>query len=241
MNVIGCGRIGSYIAKVSKAKTFSRSEKLADFEAGPIVIATRNDDLEKILKEIPKNRFSDLVFIQNGMYQPVLDKYGISECTKVLIYFAIQNKGDKPVDGKGTVVTGKHGISIKQLLNKNEIDASLLKEDQFNIVMFEKLLWNCVFGLLCRVYNKNVGDLVQAHRDEIEKLTEELSAIIAEKENVQMPFDTSEKLCDYSMKISDYIGDVKEWSWRNGWFWDYKQTDLHSKLLGLANLDFNYQ
>ena len=108
MNVIGNGRVGSYIASLSGARVYTRNDPLVDFNEGPIVVATRNDDLASIIPNIPKERMVDLVFIQNGMYLTELESLGVANPTLLLIYFAIQSKGDRPVDGGGTLVTGKY-------------------------------------------------------------------------------------------------------------------------------------
>lgn len=46
-------------------------------EAGPIYICTRNDDLDAIIEKTPMNRREDLVFLQNGMLSPYLEKKGL--------------------------------------------------------------------------------------------------------------------------------------------------------------------
>ena len=51
--------------------------------AGPIVVCTRNDDLQAIVDATPADRREDLVFIQNGMLQPWLDAQGLGENTQV--------------------------------------------------------------------------------------------------------------------------------------------------------------
>jgi hypothetical protein len=51
--------------------------------AGPIVVCTRNDDLQAIVDATPADRREDLVFIQNGMLQPWLDAQDLGENTQV--------------------------------------------------------------------------------------------------------------------------------------------------------------
>ncbi len=51
--------------------------------AGPIVVCTRNDDLQAIVEATPAARREDLVFIQNGMLQPWLDAQGLGDNTQV--------------------------------------------------------------------------------------------------------------------------------------------------------------
>jgi hypothetical protein len=46
-------------------------------EPGPIYICTRNDDLDAIIEKTPLTRREDLVFLQNGMLSPYLEKKGL--------------------------------------------------------------------------------------------------------------------------------------------------------------------
>lgn len=51
--------------------------------AGPIVVCTRNDDLQAVVDATPAERRGDLVFTQNGMLQPWLDARGLGDNTQV--------------------------------------------------------------------------------------------------------------------------------------------------------------
>lgn len=240
MNVIGNGRVGSYIASLTAAKVYSRNDPLVGFNEGPIVIATRNDDLAAIIPNIPKERMVDLVFIQNGMYLTKLESLGVTNPTLILIYFAIQSKGDKPVDGGGTLITGKHSSFFVNLFTADGIEIKEVEKPIFYRAMFEKLLWNCVFGLLCRIHNSDVGTLVLESRDEIYRLTDDLIRVIEDTQGVSLDSGVVDRLCEYSLTIAAYQGDVKEFKWRNGWFLEQKRTPLHLDFLDKANLGFSY-
>lgn len=240
VNVIGNGRVGGYIASLSEARVYKRNDPLVDFNEGPIVVATRNDDLVSIIPKIPKERINDLVFIQNGMYLTELKSLGVTDPTLILIYFAIQSKGDTPVDGGGTLATGKHSDYFVNLFSKPGIKIKQVENLIFYRSMFEKLLWNCVFGLLCRIHKKNVGTIVLESKDEITTLCNELVCVIEDTQGVTLDTGVVDRLCEYSLTIADYQGDVKEFKWRNGWFLDQKSTPFHLDLLDKANLDFKY-
>lgn len=231
LNVIGAGRLGCFFAGLSKSKVYGRQDELVGFEKGPILVATRNDDLAAVVGLVPKNRHDDLVFLQNGMYFDHVKKLGVEHATYMLVYFAISAKGEKPVDGGETVITGKYSDFFSELLKNEEIAIDVVSRDTFLQKMYQKLLWSVIFGLLCKVYGLSVGELVETHRSDISELTRELSLVIEECEGVRLPDSTEQALCDYSQSISAYKGDVKEWSWRNGWFIDRKKTPLHQNLL----------
>lgn len=50
---------------------------------GPIIVCTRNDDLQGVVDATPEDRSKDLVFTQNGMLQPWLDARGLGDNTQV--------------------------------------------------------------------------------------------------------------------------------------------------------------
>ena len=61
----------------------------------------RNDDLQAVLDATPRERWGDLVFIQNGMLEPWLASKGLEGNTQALVYFAVAKMGEKPTDGAG--------------------------------------------------------------------------------------------------------------------------------------------
>jgi hypothetical protein len=97
--------------------------------------------------------------------------------------------------------------------------------------MVEKLLWNCVFGLLCQRHSASVGTLVLEHGAEIRALSDELQGVAERALDLQLQPGVVQRLCDYSMKIADYKGAVKELPWRNGWFLAQEHSPLHSQWL----------
>lgn len=46
-------------------------------------VCTRNDDLEDVISRTPPVRREDLVFLQNGVLGPLLEKHGLVKNTQV--------------------------------------------------------------------------------------------------------------------------------------------------------------
>lgn len=46
-------------------------------------VCTRNDDLEDVISRTPPGRREDLVFLQNGVLGPLLEKHGLAKNTQV--------------------------------------------------------------------------------------------------------------------------------------------------------------
>ena len=248
ISIVGAGRIGQTFAKIAENKEIEvhllRRGDQDLLTTGPIVICTRNNDLQGVLEWIPLERQADLVFIQNGMLQTWFADQSLQQVTQALLYIAVSKVGDEPVDGLRSVVTGCQSEAFVWLMKELGLQCTAVKRSQFLLEMLEKLLWNCVFGLLCQVHNVTVGEVVAQYRLQVESLSLELLQVACTEMKLDLPFKDEryalvERLCDYSNSIPDYKGAVKEWKWRNGWFWDRQQDSksVHATLLLQAGIN----
>ena len=119
-----------------------------------------NDDLQSVLEWIPPERKSDLVFIQNGMLQTWFAEQSLDSVTQALLYIAVSKVGDEPVDGLRSVVSGPQSESFVWLMQDLGLHCKAISKSQYLFEMLEKLLWNCVFGLLVRC-DVTVGIIVE--------------------------------------------------------------------------------
>ncbi len=229
--IIGAGRVGSALAKIARTAPLSRGQSWAKAQPGPLIVCTRNNDLAGVIEATPQARRADLVFIQNGMIEPLLQDHGLLQNTQALVYFAVSAVGEDPVDGGGTVVSGPWAQEFQSLLGQASLGCTVVDPHSFRLQMVEKLLWNCVFGLLCQRHNASVGALVRDHGAEIRSLSEELQGVAERALELELSPGVAERLCAYSMKIADYQGAVKELPWRNGWFLKQESSPLHAQWL----------
>lgn len=229
--IIGAGRVGLALAKIAKTTPHARGQSWSKAQPGPLIVCTRNDDLAGVIQATPPARRADLVFIQNGMIEPLLKEHGLLQNTQALVYFAVSAKGEDPVDGGGTVVFGPWAQEFQSLLGQASLGCAVVDRHSFSLQMVEKLLWNCVFGLLCQRHSASVGSLVQEHGAEIQALSEELQGVAERALDLELHPGVAQRLCEYSMKIADYQGAVKELPWRNGWFLAQERSPLHSQWL----------
>lgn len=247
ITIVGAGRIGTLFSQLSQNPSVEvsllRRGEQTPLPTGPIVVCTRNDDLDGVLGWIPPERHRDLVFIQNGVLHTWFEQKGLQNVTQGLLYIAVSSVGAEVVDGGRSVVTGPHAESILWLMNTLNLQCTVISKEQFLAEMLEKVLWNCVFGLLCDVHNCTVGELVTGHRSDVSTLTDELRAVALPVLNIsteQLPLDPLlERLCEYSLSISEYRGALKEWKWRNGWFWLQSPDPdcVHASFLRKVNPD----
>ncbi len=229
MVVIGAGRIGLALRDAAHGvglpcTLVSRTEgwdALDGPQGDPILLAVRNDDLAGIIARVPTHRRNDLVFMQNGALRTLLKEQGLHSPTRGLLYFAVAKRGDPISHGRTSWFTGPHGLAVARWMNQLGVDAEDVPWPRFSMFEMEKLCWLAVFGPLCELHDATVGDVSLHHRDDVNRLTDELRAICRAAMNVDVPLDwLTDRLCDYSASIADYRASVKEWPWRNGWLVD---------------------
>lgn len=203
----------------------------------PICLCVRNDDLDSVLSRVPAVRHRDLVFLQNGMLRPWLDAHALTAATRGLLFFAVGQRGELPQPGAASPLCGPHALRVAMWLHSLGLDAQAVDAPAFAAIELEKLVWNCVFGLLCAVHGCDVGTICAQHRAEVDGLVAELLGVACA--TFGTPWQSgqlAERLVSYSLAIAAYRGAVKEWRWRNGWFVDEAgrraiATPLHDRLL----------
>lgn len=227
MIIIGAGRVGQALETRAAMRgrpcvLISRKagwESLHAEGSGPILVATRNDDLDAVLARVPPERHGDLVLVQNGMLRSWASEAGLSQPTRGLLFFAVPARGDDLDPGGVSPFTGPRAAAVVRWLQDIDVPASVVPESEFRGVELEKLAWNCAFGLLCERHGVSVGEVVVRHHDELSALVAEFNAVGGAALEVQLPLaPLVERLCAYSKSIPTYRGAVKEWPWRNGWF-----------------------
>ena len=202
----------------------------------PIVVCTRNDALDSVLEKTPAERRRDLVFVQNGMLQPWLAKKGIDAggeaATQVLVFFAVSAKGEAPVDGvtdtdpQGlTAAHGRHAGAFARRLRASGGLSCRVAESRaaFDAAALEKLVWISAFMLVGAKHGGvSVGEVEAEHAAEVGALIRELALGGARALGLPegaVPANVVEKLRAYARSVAHFPTAVKEFEWRNGWFW----------------------
>lgn len=250
MVIVGAGRIGGALAR--RAAEVGRPVRLCERERGwealagpagaPILVAVRNDDLDPVLARVPEARRGDLVFVQNGMLDPWLEGHGLGGNTRGLLFFAVERRGGPIEPGAASPFVGRHAATVVRWLGALGVPAVEVDAAAFAAAMLEKLIWNAAFGLLCQVHGATVGEVCERHAGELWALCEELAAVGRAALGVSLALSPlCERLCAYSRSIPGYLGAVKEWRWRNGWFVAAARargvaTPTHARLLAAVGL-----
>lgn len=234
--IVGGGRVGRALQDLGNGEDLlvKRGEPVPlDFN-GPILVCTRNDDLEAVLQATPQSRWSDLVFFQNGMLEPWFQSKGLGDADQVLAYFAVSKLGEPPVDGKTdtnpeglTAAYGKWASAVAERLHAGGLSCKVLDKEAFQKQMLEKLIWICAFMLVgARHPGATVGAVEKDYRPEVSSLIAELAAAAAAEKGIVFEERMEEILCAYSRAVAHFPTAVKEFKWRNGWFYSLSEKAI---------------
>ncbi|MFZ4576878.1 MAG: ketopantoate reductase family protein [Myxococcota bacterium] len=226
VTMIGAGRVGLALStRAQKAGVpcnlvtrITGWEALSGAAGVPILVTTRNDDLDAVVAQVPEERRSDLVFVQNGMLQPWLVSRGLGECSRGLLYFAVPTRHAPVSPGGASLFTGARADQLVQWFGAVALDAQALERHAFAEAELEKLIWNAAFGLLCQRFDLPVGAVVEHKAACLRDLVAEMAQVGRAALGVDLALDPLlARLCRYSMTIPGYLGAVRDWPWRNGW------------------------
>ncbi|KAK1738243.1 hypothetical protein QTG54_010912 [Skeletonema marinoi] len=230
--VIGGGRIGTLISNDAKSKLLGREDSIAEsIDAngeGPIFIATRNDVLGSIVDDCPPSRRKDLVFLQNGYLDNFLESKGLLSNTQALLYLSVPAKGVEPVDGittknpEGlTAATGIHAQALADRLGALGLKCLTVSPEEYRPAMFEKMIWIATYMLVGTARDcASVGQAGADHKDLVEDIISELVAAVSAKEGITFAEGSIERLAAYTDVVADFPCGVKEFEWRNQYFYD---------------------
>lgn len=234
--IIGGGRVGRALQDMGNGDDvlIKRGESVPIDFPGPILVCTRNDDLEAVLDSTPKSRWSDLVFFQNGMLEPWFQSKGLGDADQVLAYFAVSKLGEPPVDGitdtnpEGlTAAYGKWASEVAIRLRAGGLSCKVLENEAFKKQMLEKLIWICAFMLVgARRPGTTVGGVEKEYRSEVSSLISELAAAAAAEKGLVFEDAVEDRLCAYSRTVAHFPTAVKEFKWRNGWFYSLSEKAI---------------
>ncbi|XP_024970502.1 uncharacterized protein LOC112509659 isoform X1 [Cynara cardunculus var. scolymus] len=234
--IVGGGRVGKALQDMGGGDDLlvKRGQPVPIDFPGPILVCTRNDDLDAVLQSTPKSRWSDLVFFQNGMLEPWFESKGLGDADQVLAYFAVSKLGEPPVDGitdtnpEGlTAAFGKWGSAVAARLEAGGLSCKVLEKEPFEKQMLEKLIWIAAFMLVgARHPGATVGIVEKDFRSEVGSLIEELASAAAAEKGIFFEEGIEDRLCAYARAVSHFPTAVKEFKWRNGWFYSLSEKAI---------------
>eukprot|EP00549_Striatella_unipunctata_P009506 CAMPEP_0118702274 /NCGR_PEP_ID=MMETSP0800-20121206/17789_1 /TAXON_ID=210618 ORGANISM="Striatella unipunctata, Strain CCMP2910" /NCGR_SAMPLE_ID=MMETSP0800 /ASSEMBLY_ACC=CAM_ASM_000638 /LENGTH=256 /DNA_ID=CAMNT_0006603435 /DNA_START=149 /DNA_END=919 /DNA_ORIENTATION=- len=232
------GRIGDLLASEESDVLLGRGDVVTDTEPGPIYLCTRNDALDGIVESCPEERRKDLVFLQNGYLDGFLESKNLQDNTQVLLYLSVAKKGLAPTDGvtsynpEGlTAATGVHAQAFADRLASLGLKCNVVTPEDYRPAMFEKLIWISTYMLVGTAKEcSSVGQAGADHTELVESVIKELVAAVEEKEGLKFKDGTIERLKAYTDVVADFPCAVKEFEWRNQYFYNLG-CSIHNELL----------
>ncbi len=221
ITVAGAGRIGGMMVSLARGRgeevaVVGRGGPIGAGE-GPILVCTRNDDLEDVLGRTEPARRADLVFVQNGVVAPWARAHGLAAPTVGVLYIAVDRVGATPVPGASSPFHGPHAAAVVTLLRSGGLPAHSVDEAGLREEVGLKLAWICVLGVLGQALAVTAGEVVSEQPAAVRALCEELRPVLRGDPDTDAPVDLVERVMDYSRSVAHYRTTVKEWPWRTGW------------------------
>jgi len=228
MPIVESGPIGGILAEGDDSIVVGREDSIDADGSGPILVTTRNDVLDDIVEKCPENRRSDLVFMQNGYLDNFLQSKGLIDNTQVLLFLAVTAKGADPIDGvtkvnpEGlTAATGEHAQAFADRLAALDLKCNVITPEEYRPAMFEKLIWISTYMLVGTAKEcASVGQAGSDHKELVEDVISELVAAVSAKEGITFPDGVVERLASYTAVVTDFPCGVKEFEWRNQYFYN---------------------
>jgi ketopantoate reductase len=205
--------------------------------AAPIVVCARNDDLDAVLAEVHPSRHLDLVFLQNGMFQPALAQRGLLEATQGVLYVAVTHPGADPVPGGPSALWGRWADTLAGMMQAHGVEAQAVNRPSLQREIAVKLAWICCFGLWGEREQTTVGALLDGHRAGLRALCDELHPLLVAALGLDLDAPALwGRVEAYGERVRHFPARLKERRWRNGWVVAEGQaraipTPLHDRLL----------
>jgi len=226
VTIIGSGRIGGLLAEGDESVIVGRNDAINKEGSGPILVATRNDALDGIVEACPENRRKDLVFMQNGYLDDFLKAKCLLDNTQVLLFLSVAKKGTDAIDGitkmnpEGlTAVTGEHAQAFASRLASLNLKCNVISNEEYRPAMFEKLIWISTYMLVGTAKEcSSVGEAGDKYKELVEEVITELITAVSAKEGITFSDGAIERLASYTEVVKDFPCAVKEFEWRNEYF-----------------------
>eukprot|EP00908_Phaeocystis_cordata_P008096 Transcript_18766.p1 GENE.Transcript_18766~~Transcript_18766.p1 ORF type:complete len:406 (-),score=42.40 Transcript_18766:174-1391(-) len=168
--IVGGGRIGSMLLDFGKRRSYDdvlvkRGDPIPADHPGPVYVCTQAADLEAVIAACPDEKKDDLVFLQDGMLEPLFQRHGIYGPTQVALWMAQVRVGGKPVDGvtpdapQGlTTVSGKWAGAVAMRLGTGNLNCEVKMERDGRRSVLERLIFVTAYNLVGVVTGGKDGD-----------------------------------------------------------------------------------
>eukprot|EP00958_Prasinococcus_capsulatus_P028768 scaffold7214_cov410-Prasinococcus_capsulatus_cf.AAC.8 len=152
--VVGGGKVGCalYTQSGGQAQLVRRGEPIPR-TSKPILVATKNSDLDCVVRSTPRELRGQLVFLQNGALGPWLNANGLSGNTQMLAYFGASEDGSIQDTG-ASVVCGPYAQAVREFLESDcGVRCTEVAWAQYSVKSLHKLMWSVVCSALSGTFH----------------------------------------------------------------------------------------
>lgn len=239
--IVGGGKIGTMLEDFGKRRGFedlivNRGDPIPADWFGPVYVCVPIDDVESVLAACPPEKKDDLVFVQDGMLEPLFQRHGLYGPTQATLWLACMRKGGKPVDGltseapEGlTTVSGKWAGAVAMRLSTGDLACKESMDRDARRVMLEKLVFCSAYNLVGTVHGHSkddpltVGEVAEKHSEEVGAISRELASFIRYTLSVSLFSGIEERLQAYAqrMEFMKCKSISKDFEFFNGYFYKF--------------------
>ncbi len=189
--VIGMGEVGTRLAAALSdsgvevrpvTRTYGWDAARRDAE-GLRLLCVREEAFAEVLDRLAEVPSHLLVAIQNGWIRPLLE--GTPEVGRGLIWFT--SKGDFFRVLRPSPFIGRCAPNLADALSRGGIPAEVAEGPEFDRLDADKMGFNCVVGLPLAVHGVRLGDYLERHADEAERVFDEAVDVCARAAGVTPP------------------------------------------------------
>jgi len=170
-----------------------------------------------------------------------LKEKGLEANTQALLFVSVTSMDATPIDGITstnpdglTAATGEHAQALADRLSRLDLKCHVLAAEKYQPAMFEKLIWICTYMLVGTAKEcGSVGEAQSEHSDLVTAVVTELMAATSKEEGIAFEDGAVERLASYTDVVTDFPAAVKEFEWRNKYFYDLgdEACPTHNALL----------
>lgn len=175
--IAGMGEVGRRLRDGAlhqghEVTTLGRRDDLAaaiGAHRGPIVLAMREDDLGQALALVPTSRANDLVIVQNGFIDSLLETH--PGHTRVVVWFT--SKGEFFASARESLASGPYAAACASWIAAHEVPARVESVEVVLQEAREKAAWSCLVGPALAAHRCSYAQMFSERQEDAQRIVYE--------------------------------------------------------------------
>lgn len=220
--IVGMGEVGRRLAHGADVARLAYwpvtreagQQWLSEPKGVPLLIAVRENDLPSVLAQVPPERGSDLIFVQNGFVDELIAPY--PDATRAVLWFTA--KASFFADLLPSPVYGPRAELARKLISGSGASAEVLADqDVFRRYALEKAVWSCIVGAPLAVWETTLDAARHERMADIKAIIAEACEVVRVALGTEIaPQRVMATLDDTAARLGWMRGGTKSVAWRNG-------------------------